>query len=373
MAATSNRPASVDNASQIMNAPMHPPSFSFHIESGESLGNVVPAAVLVQILQNAQQAFELIGVHVEGRSINQRVGVSAATSQRFQLICQLPEPGCYALPVTVGSATELFDVEQAEKAFNIFHGLMARISDRSTTGLADILPDERVRRRVLESVKGMAPRADAKWTLALRDAGDATFATFDVQTIPFVRETLVPAAQREAARVVTGELKNIDFIEHKLTIIYPPTSKELDCLYDEALEDLLYERRRDLIQVTGRVLLDDQGAPKKIIDVSDIRDVDLSPLEVSTVRHGALSLRVTPMLLLEPCLDESKQLLCIDYPEFEMAVFSATREGLLAELHEHLAMLWQEYALVTDSELDAPALQLKQALLVRLTEVAHAA
>lgn len=356
-----------------MNTSQKHPSFSFHIESGGSHGNVVPASVLVQILQNAQQAFELIGVHVEGRSINQRVRVSAATSQRFQLICELPEPGCYALPVKVGSATELFEPEQAEKAFNIFRDLMARVSSRNTTGLSDILPDERIRRRVLESVKGMAPRADAKWTLALHDASDAVFATFDVHTIPFVQETLVPAAQREAARVVTGELKNIDFIEHKLTIIYPPTSKELDCLYDEALEDLLYERRRDLIQVTGRVLLDDQGSPKKIIDVSDIRDVDLSPLEIETVRHGSVELLVTPVLSAEPYLDESKQLMCIEYQEFDLCVFAATREALLAELHEHLAMLWQEYALANDNELDAHAIQLKQSLLARLTEVAHAA
>ena len=92
-----------------MSVPQIHPSFSFHIESGEPQGNVVPASVLVQILQNAQQAFELIGVHVEGRSINQRVRVPAATSQRFQLICQLPEAGCYALPVIVGSASELFE------------------------------------------------------------------------------------------------------------------------------------------------------------------------------------------------------------------------------------------------------------------------
>ena len=356
-----------------MNALQPHPSFSFHIESGEPQGNVVPASVLVQILQNAQQAFELIGVHVEGRSINQRARVSAATTQRFQLICQLPAPGCYALPVTVGGATELFDPEQAGKAFGIFQALMARISNHNATGLAEILPDERIRRRVLEAVKGMAPRADAKWTLSLHDASDTPFASFDVQTIPFVQETLVPAAQREAARVVTGELKNIDFIEHKLTIIYPPTSKELDCIYDEALEDLLYERRRDLIQVTGRVLLDDQGSPKKIIDVTDIRDVDLSPLEISTVRHAAINLRVTPTLSAEPYLDESKQLLCIEYPEFDISVFAVTREALLAELHEHLAMLWQEYALASDSELDAHALQLKKLLLARLTGVVHAA
>ena len=356
-----------------MTAPQQHPSFSFHIESGERQGNVVPASVLVQILQNAQQAFELIGVHVEGRSINQRARVSAATSQRFQLICQLPEPGCYALPVTVGGATELFDPEQAAKAFSIFRDLMARVSDRSATGLTDVLPDERIRRRVLEAVKGMAPRADAKWTLALHDANDASFASFDVQTIPFVQDTLVPAAQREASRVVTGELKNIDFIERKLTIIYPPTSKELDCLYDEALEDLLYERRRELIQVTGRVLLDDQGSPKKIIDVTDIRDVDLSPLEISIVRHGTVDLRVAPALSFDPSLDDSKQLLCVENRELDIAVFAPTRDALLVELQEHLAMLWQEYAQAKDEDLDASARHLKQTLLVRMTAAAHAA
>ncbi|MBK6928338.1 MAG: hypothetical protein IPH15_12620 [Comamonadaceae bacterium] len=355
-------------------SPRHP-SFSFHIESGDSQGNVVAASVLVQILQNAQQAFELIGVHVEGRSINQRARVSAATSQRFQLICQLPEPGCYALPVTVGGSTELFEPEHAEKAFRIFRDVMERVSARNAKGLTDALPDEGIRRRVLEAVKGMAPRADAKWTLALHDATNAQFAAFDVLTIPFVQETLVPPAQREASRVVTGELKNIDFIEHKLTIIYPPTNKELECLYDEALEDLLYERRRDLIQVTGRVLLDDQGSPKKIINVSDIRDVDLSPLEIATVRHGALHLRVTPALSFEPTLDEGKQLLCIDdaFAGLDVCVFAPTREALLGELHEHLAMLWQEYAQAGDEDLDPVALQLKQALLARMSEAAHAA
>jgi len=40
--------------------------------------------------------------------------------QRFQLICHLPAPGCYALPVTVGGSTELFEPQLTEKAFDIF-------------------------------------------------------------------------------------------------------------------------------------------------------------------------------------------------------------------------------------------------------------
>ena len=48
----------------------------------------------------------------------------------------------------------------------------------------------------------------------------------------------MPAEQREASRVVTGELRTIDFFARSLTIIYPPTSKELVCFYDDALEEL---------------------------------------------------------------------------------------------------------------------------------------
>lgn len=356
-----------------MTTTQNQPAFSFHIEGGEPGVQAVPATVLVQILENAQRAFELIGVHVEGRGIKERARVSAATSQRFQFICQVPVPGSYAMPVKVGGAGELFSVELASKAFGIFRGVMEYVSARNGTGLTSALPDDRILRRVLEYVKGMSPRADAQWKLSLHDEQDISFATFDVETIPFVEKTLVPVEQREAARVVTGELKSIDFTERKITIIYPPTSKELACIYEESVEDLLYEKRRDLIQVTGRVLLDEQGSPKQIIDVTDIRDLDLSAFMFDTVRHGTLTLKAMPTLILEPALDDSKQLLCIERDELGIDIYAPTRETLLLELHEQLAMLWQEYAQAPDEELDATARRLKQALLTRFSEVAHAA
>lgn len=350
-----------------------PPSFSFHIESGEVLdGRTVPASILVQILQSAQQAFLLIGVHVEGRSIKARARVSAETSERFQLVCQIPEPGCYAMPVTIGASNDLTQVETAESALAIFKQLMGRISDRTDAGLAAVLPDERIRRRVLELVKGMAPRAGAKWTLSLHDATDTPFATFNQDTIPFVQQTLVPEEQREASRVVTGELGNINFFERKLTIVYPPTSKELECIYDEALEDLLYEQRRGLIQVTGRVLIGENGEPKQIIDVTDINVVDSTPLVLPKVEHGRLQLVAEPPLTLQPALDDGKQLMCVEDHALGIDTFAQTRERLIAEVSEQLAMLWTEYAYAEDSELDGPARQLKQALLNRFSEVVDA-
>ena len=277
------------------------------------------------------------------------------------------------MPVTVGSAGELFSIDLANQAFSIFRRVMECVSARSGAELSSTLPNERIRRRVLEAVKGMAPRADAQWRLNLHDAQAVSFATFDVQTIPFVEATLVPVEQREAARVVTGELKSIDFAERKVTIIYPPNSKELACIYDEAVEDLLYESRRDLIQVTGRVVLDDQGAPKQIIDVTDIRDLDLSSLEIHTIRHGRVMLKATRPFSLEPTLDESKQLLCVEHDALALNVFAPTREALLAELNEQIAMLWTEYALAKDEYLDGVARDLKRALKAAFNEAPDAA
>lgn len=349
------------------------PSFSFHIEDRESESCTVPVSVLVNILQRAQHAFELIGVQIEGRDIKSRARIPATITNTYQLVCELPKAGSYAMPVSVGGTNDLFGMVQAHKAYSVFQAVTKAVSEHDTNGVLAELPSPSIRRRVLESIRNMAPGAEARWKLALHDASNHVFATLDSDSIRFVDDTLVPAEQREAARVVTGELKSIDFAEHKVTIIYPPTSKELACIYQEDIEDLLYDHRRDLIQVTGRVVLDDNGEPKQIIDVTDIRDLDLSTFVLDTIQLDGLALKSTPTLSLEPTLDETKQLLCIEHPALGLDVFATTRELLLVELHGQLAMVWHEYALAPDVELSAKAMALKRALLARFAEVVHAA
>lgn len=104
-----------------------------------------------------------------------------------------------------------------------------------------------------------------------------------------------------------------------------------------------------------------------------MRDLDLSPLEIHTVRHGLVVLKAVPALSLEPGMDETRQLLCVEHSGLALDVFAPTREALPAELNEQIAMLWAEYALADDNELDAVARQLKQALLATFTEVRDAA
>ena len=349
------------------------PDFSFHIQTGGPQPHAVPADVLVQILEHAQRAFQLIGLYLEGRGIKQRARIARSTSNRFQLICKIPVTGSYAVPVEVGTRNQLYDEEMAKKATQIFEDLMRRVSSKDPRELTEVLPDQLILRRVLEAIKGMSPRADAGWTLQLQDENHQAFASLDYTAVTFLQETLVPPDQREAERVVTGELKSIDFAAHKLTIIYRPTSRELDCLYDESLEDLLYERRRDLIQVTGRVLLDDQGNPKQIIDVSDITDLDLSPFVLTRTRFRDRLLEIKPPLVLRPTMDDSEQLLCVEDEGLGIDAFASSRDSLVVEIAEQLDMLWQEFAQAGDESLDAVALIRKRAFQSRMKEFAHAA
>lgn len=345
--------------------------FSLHIEGGLEEGDAVPAIVLSQILTNAQRSFDLIGVHIEGRTVRERARIPSTTKSRFQLVCKLPIPGCYAIPIELGGKDLLAD--HIENAMNVFKTIIEGITKRDTKRICDALPDEGLRHRLLESIRGMAPRADAKWSLKFWDASDIEFGLLDTQSDEAIRSAIIPAAERATSQVVTGVLTNINFTDRVVTIIYPPTQRLMECVYDEAVEELLIENRRGLIQVTGQVVLDEEGVPKKIIDVNDIRELDLSMMVVDRIRFNHLDLRLKESLALVPTMDETSQFLCVTKDDLGIDVFARTREELVDELKQQIAMLWEEYARANDDDLDIEAIKLKKDLLAMFSEVSDAA
>ncbi len=65
------------------------------------------------------------------------------------------------------------------------------------------------------------------------------------------------------------------------------------------------------------------------INVTDMRDVDLSLLEIHMVRHGRLTLKAVPTISLEPTLDETKQLMCVEHAGLALDAFAPNREALI--------------------------------------------
>jgi len=349
-----------------------------HIEGSAQDPHAVSAAVLVQIVRNAQGAVELLGCAVEGKEFRQRVKIPQQISRKYQLVCHVPHDGSYALPMSLGDpSSDLIAPEAIGKVWSDFTQLLQGVSERSFDKVRDVLQDGLLRRRVLEYIKGMAPAAGTGWQLKINTDAGAQFAVLDEETQSFLHRAIAPPEDREDERTLIGELKSIDFTQRQFHIIYPPTRRELKCSYDEAIEDMLYENRRSLIQVTGRVVLDENDQPKEIHSVSDIQDLDLSPFAVDEVRldlpGGTRTLRARHALVLEPEMGEGKQHMHLRHDGLGIDVFAPTREQLATELHEQLSMLWHEYASAPDEELEDTAIALKHALLNAFAEVADVA
>jgi len=98
--------------------------------------------------------------------------------------------------------------------------------------------------------------------------------------------------------------------------------------------------------------------------------VDVSPLVITALE--TLDIHFQKPLELLPTRDEdSHQYLCVAEPSLGLYAYALNRELLVAEVQEQLRMLWREYALADDAELDAEARQIKAQWLARV-EVANA-
>ena len=350
------------------------PNFSFHIDAGQPGAHCVPASVLIQVIENAQNAVELIGCDIEGKAFKQRVKIPAGISRKYQLFCQVPMIGSYAIPMTLGDpVSDLFASEDIDKVWKTFSALLSGVSEESVNLLRQSLPDSTLRRRVLEYIKGMAPKAGSNWSLDIMGPTGNKIARVTENAHNFIQSVFISVEQRKAERTITGELKSIDFTQRQIKIVYPPTHRELVCTYDDAIEDLLYENRRALIQVTGRVVLDETDQPKEIHSVSEICDLDLSPFTIDEIHSLNRTIKAKTRMILEPTLNDSQQLICIEDQRLCIDVFAESREKLLDELSEQIMMMWIEYALSPDELLEAPAKKLKVELIASFNEVSNAA
>jgi hypothetical protein len=175
----------------------------------------------------------------------------------------------------------------------------------------------------------------------------------------------------DTVMTVTGELVGINFSEYKVILRYPPTGREIECVYLPEIEDTLVDSRRDHIQVTGRYILDQDGSARKLTDVSRIEVVDLAPLTFERVSSGKMTLLIAPPLTLTPHLDDdTKQLYEVSDESLNLLASAYTRSELADEVAEQLCVLWTEYAQEVEERLTPTAQLLGSRLRSRLQEIA---
>jgi hypothetical protein len=237
--------------------------------------------------------------------------------------------------------------------------------------LAKVVSDRTRRHRLIESVRDMMPKAGSGLRLTITDRADKVVFNSAVAQKGMPALAL-RSGEEPLRRTVTGRLVTIKFDERKLTLLYQPTNRELECVYEEDAEPLLLEHPRDLIQVTGEVILDAENQPKKIIDVEEILEVDMSPFYLTQFEYPERVLTFRGERSIEPELDESQQFMVLMDEPLGIDVVAATREELFTALAEELDVLWRNYALAADEQLSPAAIQLKTRLREAIEERAVA-
>jgi len=348
--------------------------FEIRFEGRFADGQMLPVATLSQVLSAMQRAVHLLAMQHENVSVRQRERISKTVESKYPLLCSLPKPGSYIVPVEIGDpSVELFALDDVEAVGDLFSTCCESIATGDTSRLTGAIPDHSRRDRFVEAIRSMSPAQGSGIKAGISQPGGllkVALETLHERSRTCLSSTADPERQ---LRTVTGRLSEIQFDDRKIKLVYPANNRELECTYSEALEEMLLERPRELIQVTGEVIMDENDLPKKIINVGNIEEVDLTPFYLQSIEYNGRIFEFLKPLQLTPELDETQQLYCLEEQDLGIDVYAYTRDQLDVELKEQIAFLWDDYAQAPDEELADAAIRLKQNLLAAVREVPRAA
>jgi hypothetical protein len=348
-------------------------SFSLRLEGNSIDKGVVSFKLLAGILSGVQDTFHYIGMAEAGRTIRTRARAPVEIQRACELRRIVEQPGSYEVVAEVAPPLQpvllpAYDLgRQALEKYLQLVDVVAR-PDRGQR-LVELFPDSTYRRRILRSLETYCPKEGDEWRLTVTGNKALPISgTLSSEARNRIKDELY--GQETEAMTVTGELVRLHLDEHRLGILYPPTGRVLDCYYDPELEDFIIQNLRGTLQVTGKVQLDANGYPDKIVNVSDIAELDLSPVRLRTVSAADLTLVLRQPLEIAPFLDGQE--IVAELPELNIIAAGTTREAMLRDLEDDFVWVWQEYGQADDAELSADARRLKETIKNLVKEVHNA-
>lgn len=333
---------------------------------GEADEHEVPAGTLGQVLIGLQRAFHLVGMIEAGATIKSRAKPNREVRELYKVSCRpLQEGSLEALLKLGGDTSGLFDRSQLDDGIHRFLEGMSAVWGGDSKRLARAIPDRLTRQGFLRAFETMAPDRESRVRFVIFPGAQETnlpaLASDGLsKTVTRLREE---SQNEEETQTLAGFLHGIRFEDSTIELRYPPTNQLLRCTYQPEVEEMLLSHPRELIRVTGIVIVDDQGRPQRIVDVHDIQELDLSPLIVSRFTSRDQTIVLREALELTIGHDEHYQSLRVTCDELDIDLEASTKEELMESLLIELDVLWHNYAMASDDALTAGAQALKRVLL----------
>jgi hypothetical protein len=334
----------------------------------ETVGNTVPADVLVRTIEGLQRLVLMAVAAQDGRDLKKRFKPSRELRRQHALRFGIPTAGSYTLAVTEVDETGQMQLGPERPGLALVVDLAGAVRAEDQERARKIVPKDGYRHHMLRAMQELAPSEGDRWAVDLAIADGQQF-RFDYS----VRREVERLLRKEQPSIedgsVIGSVERIDFVDQKVTVRQPVSLVQVQCTYPPEYEEVLCDERREMIQLVGRVSRNADGAVVSISDVTMVASVDETPFELERFESHGRTIRLDPPLVVTPELDDdTQQVFVFSDDELDLHVAAHTRGDLHDEIAASLAFAWDEYGRAADDDLTPAARALKSRLLARMTE-----
>ena len=121
-----------------------------------------------------------------------------------------------------------------------------------------------------------------------------------------------------------------------------------------------------------RVQVDNRGQPEKIVDVLEIEEIDISPIDIFKIHAKGNVLTLNKPLSVSVDFDRESQEFVVEYPEMGIVIGAETREDLITEFCKDFYWVWQEYGQGNVTSMSHGAIKLRQLIKNMVKEIQKA-
>lgn len=352
---------------------LNPSARHLHLrfEGGSADRHYIAASQLAASIDALRRTVELTALETQGTEWRERDRLPGELQRQFGLYVAAPTAGSFGIEAVLGGPPTLLGADDAidDLAQRFKQGWEA-LARADWLALHHLFPDRIRLHRWIDAARRVAPRVsgDLRLSLAIGDTRlDLTQITRQVAQFHAQQ-----AARRQQSRI-NGYLAKIDFLNHGFKLRLPEHQRLISGSYTPEAEEFLLANPRELIQVTGLIVIDETGAAVEISDATDFDLVDASPIVIETIEWPTGQLKARQPIQIPVALDDTEQVLEVAFEPLGMDLGAQQREALEAMVQEDLEVLWRNLAQAPDSDLTRRARAIKAWLHEHLMEVPHAA
>ncbi|WP_439492303.1 hypothetical protein [Bosea sp. (in: a-proteobacteria)] len=322
-----------------------------------------PADAVIASLNALQRMIYIIGMRSEGRTLSERLKPTAKVKREYAVVCRAPISGSHVQPFNVASQSGQYTASAVAAREKLLKTLKAFDSGKEEL-VEQALPNARERWFMAKAALGLIPPEDSGLEVTVRTGsrGPFSFKADRARIILSKYQTGNPPDADED--IIAGKLRAIDYGQTILTI-KPSHDPAFRMDYPLLLEKWLQANVRRRLKFSGKPKINQKG------DVSSFKDVyfatELEPtLEpIHEFRAGTQNIQATRPLSIPVTVDWQDRVFAFRDKELGIDAYAESYSDLRQNVLDELDVLWRQYALAPNDELDSEAQLVKVALLAR--------